>query len=68
MRIISESPENAAVRLARQAMREGFELQTLHEYTNKEGELLHWRIRLKNLITNEKWIRPMKFSVDNGYV
>lgn len=33
--------------------------QALHEYTDKAGQVLHWRIRLKHPDTMDKWIRPM---------
>ncbi len=36
--------------------------QALHEYTDGDGGPLYWRIRLKNPLTGEKWIRPMKLN------
>ncbi len=32
------------------------------EYTDGDGGPLYWRIRLKNPLTGEKWIRPMKLN------
>lgn len=57
-----ESPEEAARRLATKQLRNGFEWQALHVYTDQEGEPLYWRIRLKHPDTGQKWIRPMKQS------
>lgn len=56
----NETPKDAARRLAAHAIREGFKPQSLHEYTDREGKPLYWRIRLKHPDTGEKWIRPMK--------
>ncbi len=55
-----DSPRDAARRLAASAIRGGFKPQALHEYTDREGKPLYWRIRLKHPETGEKWIRPMK--------
>lgn len=59
---MTETPQQAARRLAAGAMRDGFKPQALHEYTDADGTPLHWRIRLKNPDTGDKWIRPMKRS------
>ena len=63
---MNETPQQAARRLAAGALREGFKPQALHEYTDADGTPLHWRIRLKNPDTGDKWIRPMKLNGD-GY-
>ena len=63
---MNETPQQAARRLAAGALREGFKPQALHEYTDREGKPLHWRIRLKNSDTGDKWIRPMKLNGE-GY-
>ena len=55
-----ETPQQAVRRLAAGAIRDGFEPQALHEYTDPDGTPLHWRIRLKHPATGDKWIRPMK--------
>jgi hypothetical protein len=57
-----ETPQQAARRLAHGAIRDGFQPQALHAYTDANGQPLHWRIRLKNTDTGEKWIRPMKWD------
>lgn len=62
---MSETPKQAARRLAANAIREGFQAQALHTYTDSEENPLHWRIRLKHPDTGDKWIRPMKFNGDN---
>jgi hypothetical protein len=60
----TETPEQAARRLAANALRSGYEWQALHEYTSANGDPLYWRIRMKNPAGGEKWIRPL--SVANG--
>lgn len=57
----------AAHELARPALRNGFNFEALHAYTDHAGQALFWRIRAKNPLTGEKWIRPMKLGAD-GYV
>lgn len=59
---MSEIPKDAARRLASAAISQGYKPQALHEYTDRDGKPLHWRIRLKNPLTGEKWIRPMKLN------
>ncbi len=65
--VVTETPEEAARRLAAGAMRDGYKLQALHCYTDSNGSPLHWRIRAKHPTTGEKWIRPMKRARD-GFV
>lgn len=60
-----ESPKEAARRLAKVALSEGFQPFGLHRYTDAEGEPLYWRIRLKHA-NGEKWIRPMRLGA-NGF-
>jgi 5S rRNA maturation endonuclease (ribonuclease M5) len=62
MNLLNEQPRDAARRLAAGAISDGFQAQALHEYTDAEGQSLHWRIRLKHPGTGEKWIRPMQKS------
>ncbi|HRH79462.1 MAG TPA: DUF927 domain-containing protein [Thiobacillaceae bacterium] len=62
----SETPKQAARRLAASALRNGFKPQALHEYHGQDGAPLFWRIRLKHPDTGEKWIRPMKLN-GQGY-
>ena len=61
---MTETPQQAARRLAERALREGYVPQALHEYTDANGNTLHLRVRLKHLESGRKWIRPMK--VDGG--
>ena len=63
---MNETPQQAARRLAAGALREGFKPQALHEYTDTDGTPVHWRIRLKNPDTGDKWVRPMKLNGE-GY-
>jgi len=62
-----ETPQQGARRLAGGALRGGYAPQALHEYTDPQGQPLHWRIRLKHPASGEKWIRPMKLN-GTGYV
>ena len=63
---MTETLQQAARRLAAGAIREGFKPQALHEYTDPDGNPLHWRIRLKNPDTGDKWIRPIRLTGE-GY-
>lgn len=63
---MTETLQQAARRLAAGAIRDGFKPEALHEYTDQDAEPLHWRIRLKNPDTGDKWIRPMKLNGE-GY-
>ena len=38
---------------------EGYKLEAIHEYTNKDGKIIFYRVRLKNPNTNKKWVRPV---------
>ena len=55
-----QTPMQAAQRIAAAVMRKGFHFEALHEFTNRDGDALHWRIRLKHPGTGDKWIRPMQ--------
>lgn len=45
--------------LSRKPISDGFKPQALHGYTNTDGTLAHWVIRLKNPDTGKKWVRPL---------
>lgn len=45
----------------------GFKQEAVHEYRDLSGNLIYWRIRLKNLETRDKWIRPVMWDEKNGY-
>ncbi len=63
------SPEQiAAQRFTRSLVAKGFEKQALHVYEDAHGVPLYWRIRLKHLITGEKWIRPMSRDAQGRFV
>lgn len=68
MTILPENLQKAVYRLAKKALHRGFKLEALHEYRNREDEIIYHRIRLKHPITREKYIRPMKFIDGKGYV
>jgi 5S rRNA maturation endonuclease (ribonuclease M5) len=63
-----ETPQAAAHRLTNNAIYQRFKPEALHEYTDQAGNALHWRVRLKNPETGEKFIRPMKLDREIGYV
>ena len=43
-------------------LKNGYELQAIHEYCTVEGQPIYWKTRQKNHTTNEKIIRPIHFS------
>lgn len=55
-----EGLKDAAQHLAAGALRNGFRLEALHEYSDADGSPSFWRMRLKHPATGEKWIRPMR--------
>ena len=63
---MTETPKEAARRLAAGAIHDGFEPESLHEYRDGSGNTLYWRMRLKNPQTGAKWIRPFYLN-GNGY-
>jgi hypothetical protein len=48
-----------ARQFSRKAISEGYKPQAIYKYTDTDGNPTHWRIRLKNPDTLDKWIRPM---------
>ncbi|MBK8131468.1 MAG: AAA family ATPase [Gammaproteobacteria bacterium] len=67
MSAATDTPQQAARRLAAGAISDGFEPQALHKYTDAAGDVLFFRIRLKHPGTDKKWIRPMHLN-GAGYV
>ena len=61
-----ETPKAAARRLMVNKIKEGYEAEALHTYTDNEGNTLYWRIRMKHE-TLGKYIRPMAF-INGEYV
>src|SRR5690348_9566434 len=57
---MTETPRNAARRLAKSMLAKGYRPEALHEYTDCNGQSLYYRLRLKHPDTGDKWIRPMK--------
>ena len=68
MKNLNETAKEAANRLSQKVIQNGFRPEALHEYTDAIGNIQHWRIRLKNPATGEKWIRPMRYDEKDGYV
>ena len=63
---MSETPKEAAKRLAGPMLDKGFKPVALHAYTDPDGNPIFWRMRCKHPETGEKWIRPMKMN-GQGY-
>lgn len=68
MEKLNETAKEAARRLSQKVINEGFKPEALHAYTDGKGNILHWRIRLKNPKTGEKWIRPMRLDDAKGFL
>lgn len=68
MEHLNETAKEAARRLSQKDIEKGSQPEALHEYTDGKGNILHWRIRLKNPATGKKWIRPMRKDEKHGYV
>lgn len=54
----TETPQQAARRLAAPVLRNGYKPTGLHPYTSASGEPRYWRIRAEHP-SEPKWIRPM---------
>lgn len=67
MKTVSETLQEAICRLTKKMIVRGFQQEAVHEYKDLNGNILYWRIRLKNPITGDKWIRPLKWDDKNGY-
>lgn len=50
-----------------QKIEDGYQREKVHEYADKDGNTLFYRVRLKHPVTKEKWIRPVYFS-ENEWV
>lgn len=55
----------SAARLASSLLAKGYRPEALHQYTDRDGIPLYYRIRLKHPVTGDKWIRPMKRDGDS---
>ncbi len=65
---VPQSPEQiAAQRFTKKQLAKGFKKQALHVYQDASGQALYWRIRLKNLVTGEKWIRPLSCDANGNF-
>ncbi len=63
---MTETPEQAAHRLAADPLRKGSTLEALHEYRDATDKSILWRIRCRHP-DGSKWIRPMHLN-GAGYV
>lgn len=62
---MTETPKQAARRLAARAIADGFKPDGLHTYNDADGRPVQWRVRLKHP-DGRKHIRPMHVN-GNGY-
>jgi len=60
--------EQAARRLAANAISEGYHYEGLHLYQNMDGGILYWRIRLKHSETNRKRFLPMHIDQQGNFI
>lgn len=49
---------------ANKELKSGYKPQKIHPYYDASGTLIYFRIRLKNIQTGEKWIRPFHYNLD----
>lgn len=66
MNKITETPQQAAIRLGTHLISGGYQFECLHEYTDLNGNLLYWKIRFKHSVSGEKSILPLSLN-ENGY-
>ena len=57
---MTETAREAARRLSRGMIGKGYKPKALHEYTDPDGKVIYYRIRLEHPETRDKYIRPMK--------
>jgi putative DNA primase/helicase len=60
-KVSTEDAKKAAHRLTQDQIDQGYIPSGFYPYTDKEGNLLFWRIRLDHP-TKGKWIRPLSFN------
>lgn len=61
------TPEEAARKLSITFINSGYKPEALHTYADEEGNIIYWRIRLKNP-AGAKWIRPMFRNEDDEFI
>lgn len=64
---MTETAKQAARRLSKPMIKRGYHPKALHEYTNADGTIAYYRMRLEHPETGDKYIRPMK-CVDGRFV
>lgn len=62
--LAAETPQQAARRFSAPMLAKGYKPAALHPYTNADGAITHYRIRLKHQQTGEKWTRPMRMGAE----
>ena len=67
MTVAIQTIDEAAHDFALKNTPSGFELEALHEYRDSQGKIVFWRMRVKNQITGEKRIFPIRPEED-GFI
>ena len=49
------------------ANQKGFNFETIFEYTDENGDVIYWKLRAKNPVSGEKFIRSFS-EKDGGFV
>ena len=65
--ITNDTPKNAAMRLVQKKISEGFKFTALYEWTNEQGEIIFWVIRLDPPPSHRKEFRPMHTTDQGNY-
>lgn len=61
--------KNFAEQIIAKKLTDGFKQEALHEYQDKEGNPVYWKIRLKHSDNHHKFIRPFWYKVnESGFV
>lgn len=68
MKNLSETLQEAICRITNKIIKNGFQQEAIHEYKDLKGNILYWRIRLKNPINGEKIVLPLKVDELKGYI
>lgn len=58
MNTIPQEAKDYANKIAAPLLAKGYNKEALHAYTSATGEIILYRVRLKNHSNGEKWIRP----------
>jgi len=67
MKINKELSQEQINKFTKAMISSGFKQEAVHEYRDLDGNIIYWRIRLKNIETGDKWIRPVMWDEKNSY-